>query len=609
VSKECENFIRFGLKVHLYKGCDVCDGNPLHCAAYSCACPCDNAHDKHDCTACANFSQLPFLAKALFNGARNALLQRGCLDVDSDEDKALQSMAMSAAHIAQVLFAYHAHMARGLWQNKAISLLESTITTTHCLISLDHKMKTIPRARDESAAAWFGKSGMVLLGFCVLYRDDQGDVIVSYLDVVFESRTQDAAQTSKGLECIIQLVHERRPGITHVTFVSDNGPAISASENIHYVASRNVDRWGADVFVAKWVYHEPGHGKTHLDSHFSFVTILFSRFVLDKGALSSPRDMFEALKDRGGICNSSAALVDDKEDATAAKAPKTPTPGVQKAREIIFGEDDTVSMRAFSARPGFMRTHKYTTKASTKQFVVSGKFFGEHKARDGRSDTKEHRSHEPAITGDVSRAPPLMKLIAECLLDYAHQSTLGAPLTTFSLPDTFAQADEVRTACRQRYLTAGWANEVKNPTIPLPPGLVAIVEKMYNDGNTSTIKYSPAAASQVLCFHPQVSNNFLYRMALSEAAIRAIFNRLGQQKKQKANAAAAPAAAPASVAPAAAAASASPDVEMATEDAEDAQDAADDEVEEPEPEPEPEPEDDSGRRRARVDYAALAAGR
>ena len=460
MSRECENFIRFGIKVHLYKGCDTCDGNPLHCAAHACACPCSNAHDKHECTACANFSQLAYLAKALFNGTRAVLLQHGCLEVGSDDEKALDSMASSSLHISEVVFAYHAHMARGLWQNKAISLLESSITSTHGLISLDHKMKTIPRARDESSAAWFGKSGMVLLGFCALYRDDEGAIVVSYLDVVFESRVQDATQTSKGLECIIQLVHERLPAIKSVTFVSDNGPAISASENIQYVASRNIDKWDVDMFVAKWVYHEPGHGKTHLDSHFSFVTILFNRFVLDKGALSSPRDMFEALRDRGGIKNSSAALVDDSENV-AGKVPKEPTPGVQKAREIVFGEDGSVSMRAFSARPGFLKTHKYTTKAPKKQFVVKEKFFGQHKARDERVDTKAPRSHEPAIVGDVSCASSLMRLIADCLLQYAHQSTLGAPLTTFSLSDAFAQANEVRTACRQRYLTTGWANDVR----------------------------------------------------------------------------------------------------------------------------------------------------
>ena len=222
---------------------------------------------------------------------------------------------------SRTLNLFHRHVARGLWQSKAVNRALEALPVSTALVIMDHKQKVEPMNYNESSVAYYGKKGISILSFAIHYKvADNASIQVFYFDFVITSSKQDASQVQTALQEFLKYVQLHFAFIKRVIIVSDNGTSLSNASNVGFVWRRNKDRWNADIIIERWLFFEAQCGKTILDTHFSYVGLAIRRFARAVRNAATPADVFDAITHGKGIQNTSTVLLsmDTQRDADNA---------------------------------------------------------------------------------------------------------------------------------------------------------------------------------------------------------------------------------------------------------------------------------------------------
>jgi len=310
---------KYELRTHLNPM--ACDRNPVHCCRFAVGAGCLNKHDKLDnCVTCLNFVQLARRVKLYIQAVRNTLSkeheQEPNFKTEGNQSgravRELDTMWKVLGAASKELHHFHCHVARGVWQsNKTLAIVDSLRGDCVYLV-IDHKMKVEPVYRNEATVDFYGKRGISILGAWIRFRlQGSGPLVGVYFDTVVTVANQSAAQVQSVLTSLIQTqIIPRMPWVKHVLICTDNGTAFSSEKNWKYVHGRNRTKWDCDVTVKRWTYFEAQCGKTALDTHFSYVGQVVRRYALETGKVTTPAEVFKALRHRDGLAGSACMLLE-----------------------------------------------------------------------------------------------------------------------------------------------------------------------------------------------------------------------------------------------------------------------------------------------------------
>ncbi len=140
-------------------------------------------------------------------------------------------------------------------------------------------------------------------------------------------------------------------------------------DNIAYIHYLNKELALLGFTVVVWIYIEAQTGKGRLDTHFSFVNILFRSYLESGKDIKTVQDMYAALCHNGGLMGSMAVLVD----------------GDKLGVEVVENSDKKVCgvlLKAFKAKAnGVRETHETQWKrgeAGVDVYTLSGLTKAEH---------------------------------------------------------------------------------------------------------------------------------------------------------------------------------------------------------------------------------------
>lgn len=216
------------------------------------------------------------------------------------------------------------HIMRTVCQNNAIDAVSDSLQDGGLLVVMDYKQKILPDSSEAAQADWFARAGMSLLGCWLIYkRDSEQTVTFHFLDLIPSNvHTQNAANLMVALETLLEYVKDMLPSINQVHIQSDNAANFS---NVllqpFIIVMNNTKKYPQ---VATWIYTgkmlrtlsyfvdkscvEAGAGKTILDCHFSYVSLVIQSRLKHRGkSVHVPRDIFDALEEKK-LSQSSALL-------------------------------------------------------------------------------------------------------------------------------------------------------------------------------------------------------------------------------------------------------------------------------------------------------------
>jgi hypothetical protein len=453
---ECTHHLKYGIRSHLLR--DTCDGCALHCARYAVGTPCGQAvHLSGECVECNNFVKLPDAVRALMNAVMNSLARENpgnaafLKTAENGPVKELDSMASAITACMRSLNYYHKHVVRGLWQGAAVSEILKNLQPGEVLVTIDHKQKIEQVNFNESSADYYGKKGMSLLGVAARYRlQEGGPIYTKFIDTICLNSKQDGAQVQAILSVVIPVIKELISSTVRIILLSDNGAVFTSKDNMKFVWRKNLQNWDVGVKVVRWVFFEAQCGKTILDTHFAYVGILIKRFARKVRAVKQHQDVFDALKDGGGIANTTTLLVnipgaseDDGAAATEAESDSVAISGIRKVHDIAFAELVKTFMFSGVARGGesydfSKETMPLPKAANVIQCYTSDRVAEPSALRVAGAAHGQVASSSSASAGPQTRCAQLVspherRMMGE-MIDFATQSQQTAPVPLLPSP-------------------------------------------------------------------------------------------------------------------------------------------------------------------------------
>jgi len=245
------------------------------------------------------------------------------------------------------------------------------------LATRDHRMKQTLRKLNESTVEHFGQSGESVLGICVYYRqgnaEDGNHIETRYFDYVIDDNRQNPQQVQSVMDCFMGVdLPGALPTVSEVVFLSDNGTAFAAFDQLPWIFSRNQENWyrgGEDqtLRVSRMLFYEAQKGKGVVDCHFAFLGKQVERAVKSGVVVGPPSTIFEAFTLGGGIMNTVTVLitVNAREKVESFKPSSAINLGVRRVHDIIFLDDESNKCRAYSQiDSSFVCEIKQTEKAA-----------------------------------------------------------------------------------------------------------------------------------------------------------------------------------------------------------------------------------------------------
>ena len=148
---------------------------------------------------------------------------------------------------------------------------------------IDHKQKILPMMLREGMIQYFGKRGISLLGAMLVrkvVRDgNAGFEYVFYDTLVKHYNTQDTTQVSDAFDILVERIKADFPELTDIIVQSENASCLASHNKIPYVhfANKSTGKYGINgVLVKIWLHTEAQTGRGRLDTHLSYVNIIFS---------------------------------------------------------------------------------------------------------------------------------------------------------------------------------------------------------------------------------------------------------------------------------------------------------------------------------------------
>ena len=270
-----------------------------------------------ECNECLNF----------FNNKLTKILNDASY-YNKNEDtilKEIEKMKTTIDPFTTMFRNYMGHRVRAFSQFAAIKKLYSESSESNAMIIVDHKQKTLEMHFREGQVQYFGKVGMSLLGFMLIFREirycektkkRKSGLVKYHFDFMFENyNSQNHLQVMSALQTILPILKEKFPLIRTTTLVSDNASCFASHDGIPFIHYLN--KYLATVYhpprlpirINRWLFAEASAGKDEEDTHFSFVNSQFCSYALDGNNITTEADVFAALQFQGGLAGSNTALL------------------------------------------------------------------------------------------------------------------------------------------------------------------------------------------------------------------------------------------------------------------------------------------------------------
>jgi hypothetical protein len=239
------------------------------------------------------------------------------------------------------------------------------LSTEKALLVIDHKQKVLPMSYREGQVEYFGKRGMSLLGAMLVrrvVRDGKVGLEYVFFDCIVERySSQDNMQVLGVLTSLLPKIKQLYPEITEISIQSDNASCLASHDNIAYIHHLNKTLEGLGMTVVQWIYNEAQTGKGRLDTHFSFVNIIFRSYIESENNILTEQDIYDALCHNGGLMGSIALLVDGSEAGMNEDAENTES----KKKKVC------VLLKPFKAKTGVRETHEIQWKKGEGAYVYT----------------------------------------------------------------------------------------------------------------------------------------------------------------------------------------------------------------------------------------------
>ena len=417
--------LKYKLRPHIIAKPEYCDGDASHCAAHAVGAQCSKQHEIR-CSHCLLHVGLPTLFKVYCNAVANDIKRvaeklpsnspvKTTLNDDANE---LRTMLDVVPYLARTFYLFQQHTMRGQWQGLQIKEVMASLTQTKVAIIIDHKQKVLPQSYQESSVDHYGKTGMSLCGAAVKYvLEEGGPMQTRFYDIVCLDNRQDAEQVQSILQALTSVIKRDFPLVETLFLVSDNETAFSSGDNMKYIWSQNNRNWGLKegrLSISRWYFFEAQCGKTVLDTHFSFVGIMLSRFTRSVKAIAQPQDIFDALAYDGGIANMSALLLEIQRRPQGTNE-GFKLQGVQSIHEVQFSN---LGIRTFQ-QTGAIDFAEYKMQGDVPQRayrIVKDFTSPVFRVAQSSSVTSENKALKRVIRGEVS---PTMMRLEEALVLFA----------------------------------------------------------------------------------------------------------------------------------------------------------------------------------------------
>jgi hypothetical protein len=511
----------------------------------------DNHPSSSNCEMCAEC--MTFFDKTLeLLEHCDSIVAHQLLDIEIRKE--IESMRKTTPVLQEIVLQYMAHRLRAKVQFAAIKKIRSELSTHNALLVMDHKQKVLPQAYREGQVEYFGKRGMSLLGAMLVRKviRDDGEACLEYhfFDIAVERySSQDNMQVLGILTSLLPFIKEQFPGIAEITIQSDNASCLASHDNIPYIHHLNKELALLGLTVAVWIYTEAGTGKGRLDTHFSFVNIVFRSYIEGGDDIRTERQIYEALCHSGGLMGSTAILVD----------------GSQLGVEFVENSDNTQTpksvcgalLKAFKAKDtGVRETHEFQwKKGETGAYVytLSGLTKAEHIKHDRLEAAIKRNLSMPILLSHTSSRPPLCIPIGGGIAA-ATAANANATASDQAMPEN-GKARALNSALEQAgvehgtpqpespnefssttencaTLTNGWAR-YKN-TKKLPPmklETLKTLKRLYDLGNTVKSKRLSGDRAHAMVML-EVAEDWHEQLIVTIARVKAFFG-YGKKRQDK----------------------------------------------------------------------------
>ena len=166
---------------------------------------------------------------------------------------------------------------------------------------------------------------------------------------------------------------------------SDNASCLASHDAIPYIYCLN--KRLANIKIKNWVYTEACTGENRLDSHFSFMNLTLSGYLMDGNDILNEDDIYAALCYLCGIRGSTGILFDGEnlkdpvlKNKKEFKVSKT---GVRETHEVTYTGDTP---------------HVYTILGVTEQEIVTKRKIDNYEANKlNTSILHSHQSNKPPL--------------------------------------------------------------------------------------------------------------------------------------------------------------------------------------------------------------------
>lgn len=316
---------------------------------------CSHVHQEVGCTKCGKcftfftdiVEKFIKLAATYFSG--------------SNYEEEVNIIKASIPLFQTALIQYTSHLLRAKVQFSAIKNIKQRLKTEKnvILVVIDLKQKILPMAYREGQVDYFGKKGMSLLGAMIVQWkekfDFSGKLVENgfehnFIDTVVGDYTgQDHVQVAAVIEILFHHIRTHIPGITEINIESDNASCFASQNHIPFILHLNEENKRHGIRISRWIFTEAQTGKGVLDTHFSYLNVIFMSYVEDGNVITVEEDIFNAIKYRNGLAGTTALLLNAQQlhGPITSKKFTTLRIGSRATHDIMF-YNEKVAVKALS---------------------------------------------------------------------------------------------------------------------------------------------------------------------------------------------------------------------------------------------------------------------
>lgn len=186
-------------------------------------------------------------------------------------------------NILEEIELYEKHLKLSEHQRKMFNEQKSNLTSFDCIVLMDFKQNIkIGGSLNETSRDFYNKSELSVLGFCIIYKQDD-QIKRKFYNFVSENLSHDSFFVKKAINWLLK--EEKLSDFWRVKFWSDCENHFRSKELIHYITQEIfVELFFSDI---EFNFFSEYHGKNDVDGNFGVI----SRWLKDGENVIEIRDI------------------------------------------------------------------------------------------------------------------------------------------------------------------------------------------------------------------------------------------------------------------------------------------------------------------------------